>query len=68
MKKIENEKPELEKILDRYKNRFHGVGKATRNGQEIQIHLPMKEDATPIAQKPRRVPYHLIEPLQDRIE
>ena len=28
----------------------------------------MKEDAIPIAQKPRRVPYHLIEPLQGRIE
>jgi len=27
----------------------------------------MKEDTIPIAQKPRRVPYHLIEPLQDRI-
>ena len=68
VKKIENKNPELEKILDRYKNLFHGVGKATRNGQEIQIHLPMKEDAIPIAQKPRRVPFHLIEPLQDRIE
>jgi len=67
VKKIENGHPELEKILHRYKNLFQGVGKATRDGQEIQIHLPMKEDAIPIAQKPRRVPYHLIEPLQDRI-
>ena len=68
VKKIENENPELEKILDRYKNLFQGVGKATRDSQEIQIHLPMKEDAIPIAQKPRCVPYHLIEPLQNRIE
>ena len=68
VKKIENENPELEKILNRYKNLFEGVGKATRDGQEIQIHLPMKEDAIPTAQKPRRVPYHLIEPLRDRIE
>ena len=28
----------------------------------------MKEDAITIAQKPRRVPCHLIEPLQDRIK
>ena len=49
VKKTETANPELEKILDRYKNLFHGVGKATRNGQEIQIHLPMKEDAIPIA-------------------
>ena len=60
MKKIENENPELEEILDWYKNLFQGVGKATRDGQEIQIHLRMKEDAIPIAQKPRHVPYHLI--------
>lgn len=68
MKKIENEHPELKKILHRYQNLFEGVGKAIRDGQEIQIHLPMKEDVITIAQKPRRVPYHLIEPLQDRIE
>ena len=68
VKKIENENPELEKILNRYKNIIEGIGKATRDGQEIQIHLPMKEDAIPIVQKPRRVPYHLIKPLQDRIE
>ena len=68
VKKIENENPQLEKILDRYKNLFHGVGKATRNGQEIEIHLPMKEDTIPNAQKPRRVPFNLIEPLQDSIE
>ena len=68
VKKIENEHPELEKILHRYKNLFQGHGKATRDSQEIQIHLPTKEDAIPIAQKPRRVPYHLTKPLQDRIE
>ena len=68
VKKIENDNAELQKILDRHKNLFEGVGKATRDGQEIQIHLPMQEDAIPIAQKPRRVPYHLIELLQDRIE
>lgn len=28
----------------------------------------MKKEAIPIAQKPGHVPYHLIEPLQDRIE
>lgn len=28
----------------------------------------MKQDTTPITQKPRHVPYHLIEPLQKKIE
>ena len=27
----------------------------------------MNENATPIAQKLRRVPYHLLEPLEERI-
>ena len=43
---------------------FEGIGKAQRDGQDIEIHLPMKENATPIAQKPWWVPYHLMEPLQ----
>lgn len=57
-----------EKILDRYRNLFQGVGKATRNGHKIKIHLPIKQDAIPIAHNPRRVPYYLIEPLQSRIK
>ena len=37
VKKIENENPEQEKILNRNNNLFHGVGRATRNGQEIKF-------------------------------
>ena len=47
---------ELDYILDKYQQRFTGIGKAMRDGKEIQITVPMKDDATPIAQKPRRVP------------
>lgn len=50
-------KSELDDILDKYKQRFTGIGKAMRDGEEIQITVPMKDDANPIAQKPRRVPY-----------
>ena len=39
-----------------------------RDGQEIQISMPMKDNATPIAQKPRRVPYLLTAPLQKWVE
>ena len=60
-------KTELDKILGRYQQRFTGIGKAMRNGEEIQITVPMKDDATPIAQKPRRVPYQLTEPLKQRL-
>jgi hypothetical protein len=67
VKKTDATYPKLEEILGKYEGRFHGVGKAERDGEVIEIHLPMNEDATPIAQKPRRVPYHLLEPLEQRI-
>ncbi|CAB4015552.1 Hypothetical predicted protein [Paramuricea clavata] len=60
-------KTELDKIVNRYQQRFTGIGKAMRNGEQIQITVPMKDDATPIAQKPRRVPYQLTEPLKQRL-
>ena len=63
--KIENENPELEKIQDQYKNLFQGVGKATRDSQEIQIHLLMKEDAIPIAKKPSPISSHWTTPGQN---
>ena len=59
--------PKLEEILGKYEGRFHGVGKAERDGEVIEIHLHMNEDATPISQKPRRMPYHLLKPLEQRI-
>ena len=58
----------LNEILDRYKERFQGIGKAMRDGDEIKIKVPMKENATPIAQKPRRVPYLLTDPLKKQLE
>ncbi|KAK3745369.1 hypothetical protein QZH41_001398 [Actinostola sp. cb2023] len=73
IKNVNQQKPDdndikLDEILDRYKDRFTGIGKAMRDGQEIKISVPMKDNAIPIAQKPRRVPYLLTEPLKKRIE
>lgn len=48
---------DLDSILNKHQQRFTGIGKAMRDGKEIQIHIPMKDNAIPIAQKPRRVPY-----------
>jgi hypothetical protein len=55
-------------LLKPYQDLFHGIGRATCNGEEIQLHLPMDEEAEPVAQKPRRFAYHLIEPLQKRLQ
>ena len=59
-----HENIELNVTLESHKERFKGIGRAMRDGQEIQMSVPMKENATPIAQKPRRVPYLLTEPLK----
>ena len=67
VKKTNTTNRKLEEILQKHEDRFHGIGKAKRDGKDIEIHLPMNENATPIAQKPRRVPYHLLDPLEERI-
>ena len=67
VKKTTTTQPKLQEIFKKYEERFQGIGKAKRDGQDIEINLPMNENATPIAQKPRRVPYHLLEPLEERI-
>ena len=59
---------ELENILDKYQTRFTGNGKAKHDGKEITIKTPLKPNTTPIAQKPRRVLYHLVEPLKKRLK
>ena len=63
-----NNHTELNKMIDRHKKRFQGIGKAMRDREEIKIKVPTKENATPIAQKPRRVPYLLTDPLKNQLE
>ena len=59
MKQRESNKPQikaktkLDTLLNKYKQRFTGIGKAMLNSEEIQIAIPMKDEATPIARKPR---------------
>ena len=67
VKKVTEKHQKLEEILKKYEERFQGIGKAKRGEEDIEIHLPMNENATPIAQKPRRVPYHLLKPLEEHI-
>ena len=47
------ETTELSTILTKFQQRFIGIAKAKHNGKEIQIKIPMKPNATPIAQKAR---------------
>ena len=42
--------------------------RVTRTDEDIQLHLPMKEGAEPVAHKPRSVAYHLMDPLKKRLQ
>ena len=59
MKQRESNKPQikaktkLDTLLNKYKQRFTGIEKAMLNSEEIQIAISMKDEATPIARKPR---------------
>ena len=68
IRKLQETQSSVDELLKPYQDLFHGIGRATRNGEEIQLHLPMDEEAEPVAQKPRRVAYHLMEPLQKRLQ
>ena len=65
--KIHTGNQEIDKIVQQHHKLFTGIGKAQRDGKTIYIHLPLKSNTTPITQKPRRVAYHLLDPLKNRI-
>ena len=59
-------KSDIETILQQHEEVFKCIGKIfdTKNNEEFLVKFSMKADATPVAQKPRPVPYYLQEPLQ----
>ena len=60
----------MEKILEKYKTAFEGIGQIRdqRKNEDIKIHLDIDASARPCAQKPRHVPYYLEEPLKKWLE
>ena len=58
---------DLDRIIHKYESRFQGIGQVERDGRNVEIHLPLKENTEPVAQKPRQVPYHMMKPLKQRI-
>ena len=57
-------------IVEEYEDRFKGIGQIrdTKRNRDIKVHLEINKDAIPVAQKPRHVPYYLIEPLKNWLE
>ena len=68
VRKLQETQPGIDELLRPYQDLFHGIGRATRNGEEIHLRLPMNENAEPVAQKPRRIAYPLMESLQKRLQ
>ena len=49
---------------------FRGLDASAKENtrKEIEVKLEMDPEATPVAQKPRPVPYHLLKPLKEWLE
>ena len=60
----------IETILQPHEEVFKGIGKIfdKKNNEDFLVKFSMKPDATPVAQKPRPVPYYLQEPLRKWLE
>ncbi|XP_053380205.1 uncharacterized protein LOC128548778 [Mercenaria mercenaria] len=60
----------IDQIMTEYEDVFKGVGKIQdkQTGEEVLVKFSMKPDATPVAQKPRPVPYYLQDPLKKWID
>ncbi len=65
VKKMQNILPEEE-----FKSVFEGIGEIrdTKNNESMEVHLEIDENAQPIAQKPRHVPYYLVDPLKEWLD
>ena len=63
-------KSDIEIILQQHEEVFKGIGEIfdKKNKQDFLVKFSMKPDATPVAQKPRPVPYYLQEPLRKWLE
>jgi hypothetical protein len=65
----ENQEPEvqeenkLKQLLDKYNDRYHGVGKL----KDCQVHLHINETVTPSPQPHRRIPFHLRKGLEQEL-
>ena len=66
----QQEKLKLDTILAQHEEIFQGIGKIydKKKNEEFLVKFSMKPDATPVAQKPRPVPYYLQEPLRNWLE
>ncbi|CAG2239919.1 unnamed protein product [Mytilus edulis] len=61
---------QIEELTSKFNDVFNGIGKIqdSKHNEEFMVKFSMKPDATPVAQKPRQVPYYLQDPLKKWME
>ena len=59
-------KQEIETMTRTFSNIFEGIGRVRdiKNDKELYVQFSIKENAVPIAQRPRHVPFYLQKPLK----
>ena len=59
-----------ETIVKAFSNTFEGIGRIRdiKNDKELYVQFSIKDNAAPIVQKPRPVPYHLQKPLKQWLD
>ena len=57
-------KESVDAILDEYEDIFHGIGKL----KDVKVKLHIDESVKPVAQKHRRVPFHLRSKVDDELD
>ena len=62
--KIENLPLNLRNIISKYKSRFEGIGKL----KDVEVNLNIDPEVKPVANKHRRVPFHLRKKVEDELD
>ncbi len=60
----------IEEIKHRHRGVFEGIGEIRdiKGNRSMEVHLDIEEDTRPVAQKPRHVPYYLMDPLKEWLD
>ena len=64
VKKTDVTDESVSNIIDQYQSVFHGIGKL----KDVKVKLYIDEKIKPVAQKHRRIPFHLREKVENEIK
>ena len=59
---------EIDKTMNALVRRYHLLFNGIRVAKIEPIHIEIKKNVCPVAQKQRSVPFHLMEPLKTKLE